>query len=127
MPQLRGRLMIIFWLAFIISTGLTIFIFFQVENVNVGDIFSLIMFFLGSVYIIVEILKWPLGKRKIDNSGRIASHILGDTGDTWWGPIILPRESIISAKKGREALTVWWGFIFSLFLLGSSIYSLFFE
>ena len=117
-------LVIIFWLAIVISAAITTFMSFLIENINVGDIFALVMFFFASGYILVEIFKWPLGKRKIDNSGRIASRVFGDAEDTWWWPTMFARESIISAKKGEKP-RLFGAFIISIAFLGLSILAFF--
>jgi len=115
----------IVWTAIIISALLSMIISFQIDEIGASDIFYLVWFFILSIFVIVEMLKWPLGKRKIDNSRGLASYIFGDAdGYSDWGFRIFPRESIFSIK-GKGTYWVWWEFLFSLFWAGLCLYQLF--
>ena len=88
-------------------------------------IFIAVIFFLSSFYAIVEILKWPLGKREIDNSKGLAKYIYGEASEDFWvHPYFLPKESIINIE-GKGSWAVWAGFIVALFLLALSLWELF--
>ena len=119
--------MVVFWLATAISIILCLVISFQIKQFGVGEAFKLIMFFFSSTSVILEILKWPLGKRKIDNSKGLARFVFGDSEGSFSEHHLIYRESIFNAKKGKEAFIVWSSFIFSLFFLGFSLYLLFFD
>jgi hypothetical protein len=75
----------------------------------------------------MEILKWPLGKRKNDNSKGLAHFVFGDSEDLSEEKHLFYRESIISAKTTREKKVVWIAFVLCLVFLVLSIYSLFFD
>lgn len=108
--------MLIFWIAIIISALLSVYISFQIESIDGLDISWIAVFFYTSLYAIIEILKWPLGKRKIDNSKGLAKYIYGEASESRWvHPYFSPRESIINVK-GKGSYAVWSCFIGALFL-----------
>ena len=74
-----------FWIAIIVSAGISVFVAYQVDDISGLDIVYLILLFLLLMNVIVEILKWPLGKRVIDNSRGLASHIFKDADEPLWG------------------------------------------
>jgi hypothetical protein len=109
--------MIIFLLATIISITISILISFHIDNIGSRDIFILIFLFYCILYATLEILKWPFGKRKIDNSKGLARYIYGEAANSWYKrPYFSPRESIINIK-GKGSYAVWVGFIGSLFVI----------
>jgi hypothetical protein len=116
--------LIIFSLAILVSAGLSVFIPFRVEGFGgTGDTILIILFFFSSNYAFFEIFKWPLGKRKIDNSSRLKSHLFGDIEDTWWWSVF-PRESVISAKTKKEIKVVWINFLYSLWFMSLTLWEL---
>jgi hypothetical protein len=107
--------MSIFLLAFMISAILSVFISFQIDNIGGWDIFWIVIFFYSSLYVFVELFKWPFGKRKINNSKGLAKYIFGTASDSFWEhPYFSPRESIININ-GKGTYVVWAGFIGTLF------------
>ena len=106
--------------AIVVSALLSVFISFQVEDIGGQHIINIVGFFLLSVFVLVEIFKWPLGKRMIDDSEGLASYIFRDAdGRLEWGLGLFFRESIISVK-GKGKVKVWWNFLGSL--IGSGFY-----
>ena len=115
----------IVWAAIIIAAALTVFISFQIDDISIKQIINLSGFFILSILIIVEILKWPLGKRMIDNSKGLASYVFGDTSSgISWGYNIFTRESIISIK-GKGTFGVRASFIASLIGIAACLLQIF--
>ena len=117
--------MLVFWLALLISLGLSLLISFRIDNIKGWDIFWIIFFFGNSAYVITEILKWPLGKRKIDNSKGLSKYIFRDAAESWWEhPFFSPRESILNVK-GKGTYVVWASFLVSFFFSLMALYYLY--
>jgi hypothetical protein len=112
----------IFWSAIIIAAGLSTILSFQINDHGVSYVFQIILFFISSTGVLIEIFKWPLGKRKIDNSKGFARFIFGDVEDSFGEHHLFLRESVLSAKKGRGYLVVWIYFLFFLLFLGLSLF-----
>jgi hypothetical protein len=116
--------MINFWLALLISIGFTVLVSLKAENVGGVNILYIIVFFYGTLYVVVEILKWPFGKRKIDNSKGLARYIYKEAAVSWYkSPYFSPRESIINIT-GEGTYAVWAGFIGALFCIAIALYQL---
>jgi hypothetical protein len=123
---IKRRPVIIFWAAILISATLSLLVSFQADYIGGWHILGIISFFGSALGIMVEMLKWPLGKQKIDDTGKLSQHLFGDIRDSILGwPSLFHRESIISAIKGREAWIVWKSFLSLLFMLGYSLIILF--
>jgi hypothetical protein len=120
-----GEIMIMFWSALTVSTLSSIFVWFQIPDVNGWDIVWIILFFIGSLGTALEIFKWPLGRKKIDNSKGLAKHIFGGTAGSWWDPPrVFPAESVISAQENGR-YSVWLFFINNLFFMVLTLANLF--
>jgi hypothetical protein len=115
----------IFWVAFVLSILLCIFVIYQINNFGGKDYFLIFIFFYSSLYAILEILKWPYGKRKIDNTTGFAKYIYGEAAESYWErPYFSPRESIINIR-GKGTSNVWVSFICSLGFIALSLCWLF--
>jgi hypothetical protein len=118
--------MIIFYLSLLVSLLLSVFVTLSVTTLDYADILPVLLFFLSSFSIVVEILKWPLGKRIIDNSKGLSKHIYKEAAElSYKHPFFLPRESIISVK-GDGIFAVWSVFIGSIIAVIVSLYYLFY-
>jgi hypothetical protein len=110
------------WIAIFISAAITVFVSFQIADMNVLRIVGLFMFFFFSAYVIVEMLNLLLGIRFIDDFRASARFLFRSVEDSPGG--IFNQESLISVK-GEAAFKAWSHFLLSLMCLGLSLYFLF--
>jgi hypothetical protein len=114
-----------FWVALVFSILLCIFVILRVDNFSGFDYFCIFVFFYCSLYVLLEISKWPQGKRIVDNTKGIARYIFGEQDQSFWKkPYFSPRASIINVR-GEGAYNVRRSFIESLVFLAVSLCWLF--